>query len=84
MRARVSQVCEENPDVAAIADPEVVRSSMHIGVVSRPCCFLCGNIGAELCTNGVDWLFGALGSWRFRHCVSCGVLWLDPQPRKTF
>jgi 2-polyprenyl-3-methyl-5-hydroxy-6-metoxy-1,4-benzoquinol methylase len=58
---------------------ESLEASAAIDVVSRPCCLLCGEPGAELYVGMVDWLFGVPGNWNMRQCKNCGVAWLDPQ-----
>lgn len=42
-------------------------------------CYLCNKIGDYLYCNLKDRLFGCAGSWNFRKCTDCGLLWLDPK-----
>jgi len=74
-------IIKTNLVMGAVADADTVQGATDIGVVPCPSCFLCGNVGAELYTDTVDWLFGVPGRWAIRICSGCEVAWPDPQPR---
>ena len=59
---------------------DTLPTTEDIGVISLPCCSLCGNEGRRLYVSMVDWLFGVPGEWGIRNCAACGIAWLDPQP----
>ena len=59
---------------------ESLEASTGIEVIPCPSCLLCREEGTELYADMVDWLFSAPGNWSIRHCRSCNVAWLDPQP----
>jgi len=71
-------------DLATAAHPlspgQNPQASAEIDVVSRPLCSLCAQEGTQLYVALADWLFGVPGSWALRHCKSCDLAWLDPQP----
>jgi SAM-dependent methyltransferase len=46
----------------------------------RHLCLLCDSKGAALYQDLRDRLFAAPGTWAFRHCPECGLVWLDPRP----
>ena len=50
----------------------------------QPRCACCGGAGTILHRDLVDGLLGVPGRWTMRRCddPSCGLGWLDPQPRK--
>jgi 2-polyprenyl-3-methyl-5-hydroxy-6-metoxy-1,4-benzoquinol methylase len=52
----------------------------EINATPHPSCPLCGRAGEFLYTGLVDWLYGVPDNWGTRHCSSCSVAWLDPQP----
>lgn len=55
-----------------------------IGTEPKPDCILCGRRGDILYSDLNDSLFGVPGTWTLRKCRSagCGLVWLDPVPRK--
>lgn len=44
----------------------------------RPQCEICGSAGAILHERASDYLFGAPGTWRYRRCDRCRLVWQDP------
>jgi 2-polyprenyl-3-methyl-5-hydroxy-6-metoxy-1,4-benzoquinol methylase len=63
-----------------VARLDSLPATEDIGVISLPCCPLCGNEGRRLYVSMVDWLFGVPGEWGIRNCAACSIAWLDPQP----
>jgi 2-polyprenyl-3-methyl-5-hydroxy-6-metoxy-1,4-benzoquinol methylase len=55
-------------------------------ISSDPCpkCWLCGSEGTYLHQGLTDAVFSAPGRWNVRRCGNpgCGLVWLDPRPRK--
>ncbi len=45
-----------------------------------PECLCCGIEGSLLYAGLADRLFGVPGTWGFRRCHRCGLMWLDPRP----
>jgi 2-polyprenyl-3-methyl-5-hydroxy-6-metoxy-1,4-benzoquinol methylase len=43
-------------------------------------CALCSQEGAAIYSGLHDYTFGAAGSWSYRECRHCGLLWLSPRP----
>ena len=60
-------------------EPIEIRA-MKEGIRTRlvPDCPLCGEAGSIIHDEVRDQLFGAPGTWRYRRCGSCGLLWQDP------
>lgn len=46
----------------------------------RPACPVCGNAGQLAYAEVRDRFFRAPGTWSFRRCRTCDLLWLDPLP----
>jgi 2-polyprenyl-3-methyl-5-hydroxy-6-metoxy-1,4-benzoquinol methylase len=63
---------------AQLPEADVIRTAL------RPKCVLCGSSGRALYSDVTDRMFGAPGSWSFKHCTNeaCGLIWLDPMPLK--
>ena len=70
--------------IAMIHSPQLpiqlLQASAGIELIRSPSCLLCREEGTELYANMFDCLFSAPGKWSIRHCPSCDVAWLDPQP----
>ena len=75
----LSAACQVRRPAVAM---EPVDSRPQMRTVERPTCPLCGSSGTVLYRDLRDCLYGAPGSWGFRHCPNpqCGLLWLDPAP----
>jgi 2-polyprenyl-3-methyl-5-hydroxy-6-metoxy-1,4-benzoquinol methylase len=43
-------------------------------------CILCSRNGVPLYSGLRDYTFGTAGSWDYRECQHCGLLWLSPRP----
>jgi 2-polyprenyl-3-methyl-5-hydroxy-6-metoxy-1,4-benzoquinol methylase len=57
------------------------EAAPQIAATPQLACPFCRRVGEILYTGMVDWLNGVPQSWGTRRCVSCGLAWLDPQPR---
>ena len=81
---RLHQIAGGAQRIAMVHHPQIATESLEastaIEVIPRPSCLLCREEGTELYADMVDWLFSAPGNWSIRHCRSCNVAWLDPQP----
>lgn len=52
--------------------------SAEVQVTPAPSCPVCGTNGVVLHEGARDWLFGAPGTWRYRRCPGCALVWQDP------
>lgn len=54
----------------------------QVATIPNPNCMLCGGSGTVLHKGLYDRLFAVPGSWNLDKCPHCGLVWLDPMPRR--